>query len=294
MSVATVTESDATVASSLGDSGADRRVELPQPVLKTNLGVLFQADCLDVLPRLANDSIDAVFADPPFNLRKKYGSTVVDDRPDYLTWCQTWLQECVRLLRPGGALFVYNLPKWNIPIGFYLGQHGMEFRHWIAVEHASCLPISGRLYPAHYSLLYYTKGRPRTFRKIRTPIDTCRHCGKELKDYGGHRKAMNPHGVNLKDIWTDIPPVRHVKFKPSNGQSNSLSTKLLERVVEISTEPGDTVLDPFGGSGTAYAVCEQRGRHWIGIEVEDVSPILERLAGRVENHVNLDVVEQCQ
>jgi site-specific DNA-methyltransferase (adenine-specific) len=83
----------------------------------------------------------------------------------------------------------------------------MQFRHSIAIEMKSCLPIPGRLYPAHYSLLYFTKGRPKTFRKIRTPIETCRHCGGEIRDYGGHRGAMNPLGVNLKDVWTDIPPV---------------------------------------------------------------------------------------
>lgn len=294
MSARITPANDSTLAHLLRVPDGQPAVDLPQPVITTDLGVLFQADCIEVLPLLGDESIDAVFADPPFNLRKDYGSRVIDDRPDYLSWCKKWLKECVRLLRPGGALFVYNLPKWNIPIGFYLGQHGMEFRHWIAVEHASSLPIKGRLYPAHYSLLYYTKGAPKTFRKIRTPIVTCRHCGKELKDYGGHRRAMHPDGVNLKDMWTDIPTVRHDKFKPASGQHNSLSTKLLERVVEISTKPGNTVLDPFGGSGTAYAVCEQRGRRWIGIEIGEVAPIVERLAGEVQNHVNLDVVEDCQ
>jgi site-specific DNA-methyltransferase (adenine-specific) len=78
-------------------------------------------------------------------------------------------------------------------------------------------------------------------------------------DYGGHRGAMNPLGVNLKDVWTDIPPVRHWKFKSKGRRANALSTKILDRVVEVSTCPGDVVFDPFGGSGTTYAVCEQRG-----------------------------------
>lgn len=50
---------------------------------------------------------------------------------------------------------------------------------------------------------------------------------------------MNPLGVNLKDVWTDIPPVRHWKFKSRNRRSNALSTKILDRVVEMTTEPGD-------------------------------------------------------
>ena len=266
-----------------------------QPTLTTQLGCLYQADCLTVLPSIPDESVDTVFADPPFNLGKHYGSLVSDSQstPDYVRWCHQWLKECVRVLRPGGSIFVYNLPRWNVTIGHYLDTIGLTFRHWIAIENNNRLPIQGRLYPSHYSLIYYTKGRPRTFRRIRTPIETCRHCGREIKDYGGHRKAMHPDGVNLKDIWTDIPPVRHWKFKPTSRQTNSLSTKVLERVVEISTKRGDLVLDPFGGSGTTYAVCEQRGRRWIGVELEDVTAILDRLNGTVINHANRDIVEEC-
>ena len=131
------------------------------------------------------------------------------------------------------------------------------------------------------------------FRRIRTPIRTCRHCGGEVKDYGGHRKAMNPNGVNLKDVWTDVPPVRHSKFKPGGRTANVLSTKILDRVVEMSTTPGDLVLDPFGGSGTTYAVCERLGRKWIGMEMGAIEPITARLDGSVQPHSNDDYVESC-
>lgn len=246
-----------------------------------------------VLPHLDGASVDTVFADPPFNLKKFYGGVGTDNRSEerYLAWCEQWLRQCVRTLKPGGALFLYNLPKWNIPLGHFLTTIGMEFRHWIAVEQKNCLPIQGRLYPAHYSLLYYTRGKPARFNRIRTPIEKCRHCGGEIRDYGGHRGAMNPKGVNLKDIWTDIPPVRHKKFKPEARSANALSTKILDRVVELSTFPGDLVLDPFGGSGTTFSVCESRHRHWIGIEMESTQAIVDRLNGLVDPHQNNDYVE---
>jgi site-specific DNA-methyltransferase (adenine-specific) len=248
---------------------------------------------MDVLPTIERESVDTVFADPPFNLKKHYGSKSSDNQDDekYLEWCRTWLRQCVRVLKPGGSVFVYNLPKWNIHLGSYLFEQGLVFRHWIAIEHKSGLPIAGRLYPAHYSLLYFSKGKPACFQRIRTPIETCRHCGGEIRDYGGHRGAMNPNGVNLKDVWTDIPPVRHRKFKSEKRPANALSTKLLERVIEISTRPGDLVLDPFGGSGTTYSVCERRHRRWIGIEIEDPQPIIDRLSGEVDHHRNNDFVE---
>jgi site-specific DNA-methyltransferase (adenine-specific) len=258
----------------------------------TELGALFAGDCLAVLPRIRDEVVDTVFADPPFNLGKKYGAKSNDLRPDYLDWCYRWLRECMRVLKPGGSLFVYNLPKWNIPIGAFLGENGLEFRHWIAIEISACLPIPGRLHPSHYSLLYYSKGKPKTFRRIRTPIAVCRHCGKELKDYGGHRDAMNPNGVNLKDVWTDIPPVRHRKFKSDARKANALSTKILDRVVELSTTPGDLVLDPFGGSGTTFSVCENRGRHWLGIELDFADVIVDRLeSDEIKSHKNCDFVE---
>lgn len=247
-----------------------------------------------VLPCIKDGTVDAVFADPPFNLGKEYGSNSDDSRPDaeYLKWCKRWIFESVRTLKPGGAFFLYNLPKWNVLLGAYLSELGMEFRHWIAVEISACLPIPGRLHPSHYSLLYYTRGKPKTFRRIRTPILKCRHCGGEIKDYGGHRDAMNPKGVTLKDVWTDIPPVRHWKFKSKDRRANALSTKILDRVVEMSTVPGDLVLDPFGGSGTTFAVCEKKDRHWVGIEIDFAQQIIDRLeTGQIHAHKNHDFIE---
>lgn len=265
-----------------------------QPKYVSGHGALFAEDCLKILPLIKDGQIDTIFADPPFNLGKEYRENTKDDlsEEDYIAWCEKWIAECVRALKPGGAMFIYNLPKWNMLFGKHLMDLQMQFRHWIAVEINSTFPIKGRLYPSHYSLIYYTKGKPKTFHNIRTPIITCRHCDGEIKDYGGYRKDMNPKGVNLKDIWTDIPPVRHWKFKSKNRNANALSTKLLDRVVSLSTDPGDLVLDPFGGSGTTYAVCEYKNRKWLGIEIDYSDDIIYRLeSDEIEPHRNTDHVE---
>ena len=103
---------------------------------------------------------------------------------------------------------------------------------------------------------------------------------------------MNPKGVNLKDVWTDIPPVRHWKFKSKDRRANALSTKILDRVVEMSTVQGELVLDPFGGSGTTFAVCEKKGRQWIGTEIDFAPEIVDRLeSGEIRSHKNDDFVE---
>ena len=265
------------------------------PFHATAHGAIFAADCMKVLPLLKDEVVDTVFADPPFNLGKEYGKNTDDSLPDerYVRWCQEWLAECVRVLKPGGSLFLYNLPKWNILLGAFLHTQGLEFRHWIAIEMSTCLPITGRLHPSHYSLLYYSKGKAKTFYRIRTPILTCRHCGGEVKDYGGHRAAMNPNGVTLKDVWTDIPPVRHWKFKSKNRRANVLSTKILDRVIDMSTDPGDLVIDPFGGSGTTFVVCESKHRHWIGSEIDFAKDIVHRLEDDgIRPHKNGDFIER--
>jgi site-specific DNA-methyltransferase (adenine-specific) len=228
---------------------------------------------------MPSGSTELIFADPPFNLGKLYGDHFSDAmaEAEYLSWSRAWIKEGLRLLSPGGAFFLYNIPRWNIPNGAYMQSLGMNFRHWITIDIKFGLPISGKLYPSHYSLLYFTNGKPRTFTRPRVPIPTCRHCGGDIKDYGGHRNKLHPDGLNLTDVWTDIPPVRHRGTK--NRQANELSEKLLERVLTISSEPGDTVFDPFGGSGTTYAVAERMHRRWVGVELGDCQPIINRVSG---------------
>lgn len=254
-----------------------------KPTFETARGKLYRADCLDVLREMPADSIDLVFADPPFNLGKDYGKGINDSLGDdnYLDWCARWIEACVRVLRPGGAFYLFNIPRWNVELGHRLGAAGMLFRHWIAIDIKYSLPIPGRLYPAHYSLLYYTKGKPKTFDRPRVPIPLCRHCGGDIKDYGGHRGKLHPDGLNLSDVWTDIPPVRHASTKRRGA--NELSIKLLRRVLSISTCPGDLVFDPFGGGGTTYVAAEEMHRHWIGTELGDCDPIIRRLKGEKAN-----------
>lgn len=247
------------------------------PVFSTRLGHLYQADCLEVLPDIAGESVDTVFADPPFNLNKLYPSRIDDNlrAEHYLRWCELWIEECIRLLKPGGSLFLWNLPKWNSFLCKFLNQR-LTFRHWISVDMKYSLPIQGRLYPSHYSLLYYCKGdKPTTFHPDRLPMEVCSSCGHDLKDYGGYKDKMNPGGINLTDVWYDIPPVRHDKYK-GRKNGNELSIRLLDRIIELSTNEGDLVLDPFGGSGTTYIVSEIKNRKWIGMEIGPSEDIVNR------------------
>lgn len=247
------------------------------PSLITPHGVLFNADCLEIMRSLPSEFADLVFADPPFNIGKEYNNGQSDllRQDHYLDWCRLWITESVRLLKRGGAIFIYNLPRWSYHLSAYLEEQEMDFRHWIAVSMKGTFPRGKKLYPAHYALLYFTKGAPKTFNRVRLPIPTCRHCGKDIKDYGGHRKYLNPAGLNLTDFWEDTSPARHRKEK-SRWHVNELKPMIPERCIQIATNPGDVVVDPFGGGGSTFVVAEKLHRFWIGTEIGPWEPIVQR------------------
>jgi site-specific DNA-methyltransferase (adenine-specific) len=282
---------------------AARQKELQQ-IYMSEYGILYQGDCLQLLSALPSESVDLIFADPPFNLGKDYGEGINDQMEitKYLNWSEQWLSESIRVIKPGGSLFVFNLPKWCIEYGAYLNRKGMCFRHWVACRMPKAFPRGKKMSPAHYGLLYYTKGEPSVFNKVYTPIQVCRHCGGEIRDYGGHRKSLNEKGINLMDVWdmpedvwentpeadptevlwtlaeemwADIPPVRHHRHK--KRVPNELAPIMLERIIAMASNPGQIVVDPFGGSGTTFYAAEKLHRYWIGSEIGDTEAAVDRL-----------------
>lgn len=249
-----------------------------KPAFSTDLGSVYNLDCMTLLATVGDGRIDTVFADPPFNLAKDYGNGKDKDdldNGDYLNWCYRWMDECIRVLKPGGSMFIYNLPQWAFHLAAHLERGGMTFRHWIAVSMKGTFPRGRKLYPAHYALLYFTKGKPTTFNRVRLPVPSCRHCGKDVKDYGGHRKFLNPLGLNLTDFWDDTAPARHRKFK-ARWHVNELKPVIPGRCIEMSTGEGEIILDPFGGGGSTFEAAQKLKRHWIGSEIVDCELIRER------------------
>jgi site-specific DNA-methyltransferase (adenine-specific) len=265
------------------------------PILETKAGRLFEADCNKFLSAVESESVDLAFADPPFNLGKQYASQINDNvsDSDYIAWCKSWVDELVRVTKPGGSIFLWNIPKWNLSIGGYITEKMAEkvsFRHWITVDIKYSLPIRSRLYPAHYSLLYFTKGkRAAIFHPDRLPVPCCRHCGGELKDYGGYKDKMNPQGVSCSDVWTDIPPVRHAKYKKRDA--NALALKLMDRIVSMASDPGSLILDPFGGSGTTFVAAELTGRRWIGADLH-CADILDRFNDLESDRIHIEEIHK--
>src|SRR5436190_192722 len=94
----------------------------PKHIFTTEFGSLYNGDCIEFMRIIPSESIDTVFADPPFKIGKEYGNGFSDklSETEYLRWCQKWIDECLRVLKPGGSFFIYQLPKWAFKLAAYL------------------------------------------------------------------------------------------------------------------------------------------------------------------------------
>ena len=224
---------------------------------------ILKGDCLKLFKSIPNNSVDCIFADPPFNLNKKYNSHI--DKlveTEYLDWCKSWIDECLRVLKDSGFIFLHNIPKWLTFYANFLNYKAV-FRHWISWD-AMTAPMGKTLQPAHYGILFYSKTNDRSkFNEIRYPHKRDRK-GVLIKDYGGKKNILHPFGPLCSDVWTDIHRIRHSKYRDEHPCQ--LPIHLLERIILMSSEENDIILDPFMGTGTTAIASKRLGRNFIGFE----------------------------
>jgi len=243
-------------------------------------GILVQGDALDFLRNLPEGCADLVFLDPPFNLGKHYtdGDATLDERPPdvYAAWLVSVVQDSARVLRKGGALYLYHLPAWAMRVGAVLEKE-LQFRHWIAISMKNGFARGKRLYPAHYGLLFFTKGAPRVFRRPKLKPARCRHCNELIKDYGGYLSIIERKGINLSDFWEDLSPVRHATTK--HRKANELPSKLFERIIRMSGRRGGLYVDPFAGGGSGVVAAVNAGMRFAACDLlaENCSLVCRRL-----------------
>lgn len=231
------------------------------------LNEIINGDCLELLKKMPDESVDVTFADPPFNLKKKYNSTKDSlELKEYLNWCEKWLAEMVRITKPTGSIFIHNIPKWLTHYSASLNKIA-DFKHWISWD-APTAPMGKSLQPNHYGILYYAKvAKQNKFYELRYPHKRCRKCGYLHKDYGGKKGLLHPFGSLVSDVWTDIHRVKHNKYRDEHPCQ--LPIHLLERIILMSTDEGDIVLDPFSGTGTTAIAAKRLGRNFIGFEKDE-------------------------
>ncbi|MCD6117818.1 site-specific DNA-methyltransferase [bacterium] len=241
---------------------------------------IIQGDCLDLFKDIPDDSVDMTFADPPFNLKKKYTSyTDSLEFREYLNWCEQWIFEMVRVTKPTGSIFLHNIPKWLTYYAAFLNKFAY-FKHWISWD-APTAPMGKSLQPAHYGILFYGKKEKETkIYELRYPHKRDRKQGFLLKDYGGKKDKLHPFGPLVSDVWTDIHRIKHNKKR--DPHPCQLPIHLLDRLILLSTDEADIVLDPFSGTGTTAISAKRLGRNYIGFELDDEYVDISR---RKLNHV---------
>ena len=232
---------------------------------------LIQNDCLEALRMLPSDSVDFCFADPPYNLAKHYDSC--DDALDiraYFKWCDDWLDELARVLRPGRTCAVLNIPQWTARHFSHLRTR-LTFQNWIAWEGLS-LPVR-MIMPANYSIACFSKGEPRLLPGFSGVADGEELDLTSLKEWHclragcveHRRKARIADREPISDLWWDIHRLKHNSKRVDHPCQ--LPPALMRRLIALFTKPDEIVLDPFDGAGTTSLCAAAMARRFIGIEL---------------------------
>lgn len=234
------------------------------------LNTILDGDCIEMMNSLPAESIDLIFADPPYNLQlrgdlnRPDNSKVdaVDDHWDqfssfaaYDKFTNDWLKAARRILKPNGAIWVIGSYHNIFRVGASLQNHGFWILNDVVWRKSNPMPNfrGKRLTNAHETMIWASKNE----------------AGKYTFNYEA-LKALN-EGVQMRSDWVLPICTGHERLKDENGDKAHPTQKpesLLHRVLVGTTNPGDVVLDPFFGTGTTGAVAKMLGRDFIGIERE--------------------------
>jgi len=249
----------------------------PLPEKFTNK--LINGDCIEVLKTIPSNSIDFAFVDPPYNLKKKYSGYSDDlNIKEYFDWCDEWSYELFRVLKPGRTLAILNIPLWSIRHFLFL-QSIMSYQNWIVWD-ALSFPVR-LIMPAHYAIICFSKGKPRklpgfepastttTISNITISTDALNpladnYCLRKSCVSFRKNSNINDHS-KLTDLWGDIHRLKHNSKRVDHP--TQLPPKLMYRIIQIFTKPGEIVLDCFNGSGTTTLSAQQLDRKFLGIEL---------------------------
>jgi DNA modification methylase len=225
--------------------------------------------CLEWLSKHARADIDLTFVDPPFRQGKNY-RYFDDKQPEETYWA--WLRDIIGKIHEvtsrGGAIYFMHREKNLGEVLRTLRDTGWTYQNLIIwKKKTSAIPCEFRYSKQYQIIAYATKGsKPRVFNRLRIDLPV-------PSEYNYQRR----NGVYVSDIWDDIREMTSGYFagdeaiRKADGKrvhSQQSPVALLLRIILTSTLPGDTVLDPFAGTGTTVVVARQLKRKSIGIEID--------------------------
>ncbi len=240
---------------------------------------ILQGDAIELLRDLPSRSVEMVIADPPYNLGKDYGNNHdLKGFDDYLTFSREWLTEAHRVLSDTGTMYVFMGVRFISYLYDILDRDlKMYFNSWITWHYTQGIGKRKGFSPRHDDILMFTKSKIFQFH-----LDAVRVPQKY------YRERNNMAGANPGDVWE----FSHVHYSNPERQKHPTQKPeaLIARMALTSSSEGDTILDPFAGSGTTLRVAQQLGRNGIGMEINPtyVAMIRRRLG---ESHVGFDSVD---
>jgi site-specific DNA-methyltransferase (adenine-specific) len=239
------------------------------------------------------ESVHLAFADPPFNIGYDY-DTYDDARPedDYLAWSKRWMEGIIRALRPDGTFWLAIGDEYAAELKVMATRElGLTCRSWVVWYYTFGVNCKYKFSRSHAHLFHFVKD-PKAFT---FNVDAIRVPSARELVYGD--KRAHAKGRLPDDTWIlrpqDIPesfeadgdtwyfPRVCGTFKERSGWHGcQMPEQLLGRIIRACSHPGDTVLDPFGGSGTSLAVAKKLGRSFLGFELSEqyAERIRDRLA----------------
>jgi DNA modification methylase len=235
---------------------------------------IIQGDAIEKMQALASGSVQAVIADPPYyNVLKEDWDTQWEQVSDYFEWSHIWVSQCIRILRDDGLCFICGqLGKKEHGFLHLMSQLCLKHQFHDLIIWDRVVGYNERrdsLTPAYEMILVLRKSDSVKFRKdrVRIPYDAkiieMYLRDKRYKDRGARFKHLS-EGKYATNILS-VPSLKGTS-KEKCGHPSQKPADLIKKLVLMSTDKGDIVLDPFLGSGTTAVVAEETGRSWIGIE----------------------------
>jgi adenine-specific DNA-methyltransferase len=224
---------------------------------------------MSALDSVPDGSVQLVFADPPYNIGKQFGE-FIDSWPNdiaYAQWCQSWLEKCIAKLSANGSLYVMTSTQAMPYLDLWLRER-ITVLSRIIWSYDSSGVQARRYFGSLYEPMLFAVKDPKNYIFNASDIEVEARTGavRQLIDY---RKAVPTPYKNTKvpgNVW-EFPRVRY-RMPEYEEHPTQKPEALLERVIKASTNPGDMVLDPFGGTFTTAAVAKRLGRKAISMERE--------------------------
>lgn len=225
-------------------------------------------DSLKLLKNIESDSIDLIFADPPYGLGKDFGGTkdYWKNGKEYLEWCKIWIDECMRILKPNGTMYFMSSTQYMPFLDCYVSEKYFVINRIMWSYDSSGVQPKNKFSSSYEPILMIThsKNSKYTFNASDILIEAKTGAKRGLIDY----RKTPPKPYNKVKIPSNVWYFNRVRYKMVEYENHPTQKpeSLLKRIVLTSSNKGDIVLDPFAGSFTTCKVALDLERKTIGIE----------------------------